>query len=103
MALGNNPRQVFKLVVTENVLLGVVGSLLGIVFGSALAVAISAIGIPMPPPPNANIGYTALVRVVPAVLTMAFTVGMVATIAAAIFPARRVARIPVVDALRQNH
>lgn len=103
MALGNNPRQVFQLVVSENLLLGVVGSLLGTVAGSALAVAISAVGIPMPPPPNANIGYTALIRIVPSVLAMAFTVGMVATIAAAVFPARRVARIPVVDALRQNH
>jgi hypothetical protein len=30
-------------------------------------------------------------------------VGMLATVAAAIFPASRVARTPVADALRQNH
>ena len=57
----------------------------------------------MPPPPNANIGYTAMIRVVPSVLAIAFAVGMLATVAAAIFPASRVARTPVADALRQNH
>ncbi len=103
MALGNKPRLVFRLVVTENVVLGATGALLGMGVGGVLAVLISAVGIPMPPPPNANIGYTALIRVVPSVLAMAFAVGLIATVAAAIFPARRVARTPVVDALRQNH
>jgi len=64
---------------------------------------ISAIGIPMPPPPNANIGYTAQIRVIPEVLVMAFAVGLRATIAAALLPASRVARTPLADALRQNH
>jgi putative ABC transport system permease protein len=39
---------------------------------------------------------------VPGELVLAFVVGFVATVAAALFPARRVTRIPVVDALRQN-
>lgn len=103
MALGNNRLRIFQLVVTENFLLGAVGSTLGVVVGTALALGISAIGIPMPPPPNANIGYTAMIRVVPSVLAIAFAVGMVATVSAAIFPASRVARTPVADALRHNH
>jgi len=57
----------------------------------------------MPPPPNANIGYTAQIRVIPEVLVMAFAVGLRATIAAALLPASRVARTPLADALRQNH
>lgn len=56
MALGNNRLRIFRLVVTENFLLGAVGSTLGVVVGTALASTISAIGIPMPPPPNANTG-----------------------------------------------
>ncbi|MEF8716962.1 MAG: ABC transporter permease [Candidatus Accumulibacter necessarius] len=103
MALGNNRLLIFKLVVVENTLLGAVGAVLGITIGIALALAISAIGIPMPPPPNANIGYTALIRVVPSVVAIAFVVGLMATVLAAIFPASRVARTPVADALRQNH
>jgi len=62
---------------------------------------ISAIGIPMPPPPNANLGYTALIRILPQEIATAFAVGFIATVGASILPARRVIRIPVVDALRQ--
>jgi putative ABC transport system permease protein len=56
----------------------------------------------MPPPPNADIGYTAQIRVVPSVVAGAFAIGVVATVLAAILPALRVARTEVVEALRQN-
>jgi putative ABC transport system permease protein len=75
---------------------------MGALLGVALAVLISTVGIVMPPPPNANIGYTALIRIVPSVVVMAFLVGLIATILAAIFPASRVARTPIDEALRQN-
>jgi putative ABC transport system permease protein len=103
MALGNTRMYIFQLVLVENILLGAIGAALGTVLGVVLAMLISAMGIPMPPPPNANIGYTALIRVVPSVLAMAFTVGLVATVSAAIFPASRVAKTPIADALRQNY
>jgi putative ABC transport system permease protein len=57
----------------------------------------------MPPPPNASIGYTAYIRVVPEVVLMAFSVGVSATVLASLLPAWRVGRIPVVDALRRNY
>jgi putative ABC transport system permease protein len=56
----------------------------------------------MPPPPNADVGYTARIRVVPSVLAGAFVIGILATVLASILPALRVARGSVVDALRQN-
>lgn len=102
MALGNRGGQVFRLLVVENVLLGIAGGLIGVALGILLAFSISAIGIAMPPPPNANIGYTAHIRVVPEVVLMSFLVGVVATILASLLPAWRVGRIPVVVALRQN-
>ena len=102
MALGNHSRQVFLLIMQENLLLGLIGSGLGIGIGILLAMVISAIGIPMPPPPNADLGYTARIQIVPVVLLIAFSIGCVATILAALLPARQVSRIPVVDALRQN-
>jgi putative ABC transport system permease protein len=67
-----------------------------------LALGISAIGIPMPPPPNANVGYTALIRIVPSTVLVSFLIGFGATVLAAIFPARKVSATPVVDALRQG-
>lgn len=102
MALGNRRRLVFRLVVLEGAILGFIGSLIGLAFGFALAYVISRIGIPMPPPPNANLGYVAIIRVVPSVAAIAFLVGLAASAAAAMFSGFRVARLPVVDALRAN-
>ena len=102
MALGNRSRVVFRLVLTENVVLGLCGGALGVALGLTLAGAISAVGIPMPPPPNANIGYIAHIRVLPSTVAAAFGVGLCATLLAALFPAWRVSRTPVVNALRQN-
>ena len=102
MALGNRSGQIFRLIVIESILLGVIGAGLGLGIGVALALTISAIGIPMPPPPNANLGYTAHIQIIPSVLLISCVIGIVATIMAAILPARHVSRTPVVEALRQN-
>jgi len=102
MALGNRSGEVFRLIVTEAAVLGLVGGILGVLLGVALALAISAVGIPMPPPPNANMGYTAHIQVIPLSLVVAFFIGFSATVLAVLTPARRVTRIEVVEALRQN-
>lgn len=101
MALGNRSSEVFRLVVTENVLIGVIGASVGVVVGIVLAIVISEFGIPMPPPPNANLGYMASIRIMPLEVIAAMGVGVVATVCASIPPAARVMRIPVVNALRQ--
>jgi putative ABC transport system permease protein len=102
LALGDRPGRVFQLIMTESVLLGLFGAVLGMTLGCVVALIISAIGIPMPPPPNANIGYTAFIRLVPLDVLTAGSIGFVATCLAAVMPARRVSRMPVVDALRQG-
>jgi len=102
MALGNTGQMIFRLGIMENLLLGVIGSGCGVLVGMLLAWGISAVGIPMPPPPNSNAGYTASIRIVPWVVLSSFLVGLVGTLAAAIIPARKAAQLPVVEALRRN-
>jgi putative ABC transport system permease protein len=102
MALGNRSRRVFGLIMAENAIIGLTGAICGVLLGIILALIISAIGIPMPPPPNSDLTYTAHISIVPSVVAGAFAVGLIATILAAIVPAMRVRHIPVVDALRQN-
>lgn len=102
LALGNRPRAVFQLILTESAMLGLLGSLLGVLVGCIVAWGISAVGIPMPPPPNANIGYTAFIRLLPMDIVSAALIGLVATCLAAVLPARRISRMHVVDALRQG-
>ncbi len=101
-ALGNRQRDIFRLILLENTFLGLIGGTLGAIIGIGLALAISAIGIPMPPPPSANTGYTAMIRLDVANVATAFLIGVVATALAAIFPARRVSRTELVEALRQR-
>lgn len=101
-ALGQKGSAVFVLVLVENAILGTIGAAVGVFLGLVLAGAISAIGIPMPPPPNSNVGYLARIRVEPSVIAGAFAIGLLATALAAILPAARAARTSVVDALRQN-
>jgi putative ABC transport system permease protein len=102
MALGDRSNGIFKLIMMENILQGFLGSLTGVIVGVVLALIISAIGIPMPPPPNMNGGYTAYILLTPGVVIEAFCVGIAATVLAALIPARRVSRIPVITALREN-
>jgi putative ABC transport system permease protein len=102
MALGNRRQLIVRLVLAENIILGLLGSGAGVLLGILIALAISAIGIPMPPMPNTNSGYTAAIHVVPGEIEMSFVVGLLATFIAAILPAWRASRTPVVDALARN-
>ena len=102
LALGDKPRTIFHLIMTESALLGILGALTGTALGCVAAMTISAIGIPMPPPPSADIGYIAYIRLVPLEIVLAAGIGFLATCLAAILPARRASRLIVVDALRQG-
>jgi len=99
-ALGRRGRDVFGLVMAESLILGAAGALAGVAIGAIVAVATSGFGIPMPPPPHSEVGYTAAVQIVPSSVLSAFALGIVATVLAGIPPALRVARMPVVEALR---
>ena len=101
-ALGNSSRDIIQLVLTESAILGLAGAVIGVFLGVMAALGISAIGIPMPPPPNANVGYTAFIRIVPMTLLTSGCVGFLGTVLASILPAFKVTRLQVVDALRQN-
>jgi putative ABC transport system permease protein len=102
MALGNRGSSVFTLILKENLIIGIIGAAVGVVLGVVLAVIISAIGIPMPPPPNSDLPYTGHVLIVPMVILSSFAVGLIATVGASLLPAFRVRRIPVVDSLGEN-
>lgn len=102
LALGNKRKSVFRLVLLENAILGFSASAIGVALGLALAWLITKIGIPMPPPPSSDVGYTARIIVVPGVLFAAFAVGWGATVIASLLPANKAAKLPIVDALRAN-
>ena len=100
-ALGRTGREVFLLAIAEAALLGAIGALAGVIAGAALAWLISAIGIPMAPPPNSESGFHARIQVVPVVLAAAFALGLLAAVCGSLVPARHVTRVPLSDALRR--
>ena len=102
LALGELQSGVFSLIMTESALLGFFGALFGMAVGCLAAWGISAIGIEMPPPPNSNLGYIALIRLEPMAVFASGTIGFFATFLASVFPARRAANLEIVDALRHG-
>jgi putative ABC transport system permease protein len=101
-ALGNRSRDVFWLILLEAVLLGIIGSLLGVVLAALIAWVVSAIGIPMPPPPNSDVGYIAQIQIEPRLLAEGFLVGLLAATFAGALSSRRISKVDIPDALRQG-
>ena len=86
----------------EGLLLGVLGGTAGLVIGLALARLISAVGIPMPPPPGRSAGYSAEILVTWQMAAGAAALALGTTALAAIYPAWKASRLAIVDALRHN-
>ncbi|WP_418647087.1 ABC transporter permease [Thauera butanivorans] len=102
MALGVRRHEILKLFVTEGILLGLVSGVVGILLGQLLAQLISAIGIPMPPPPGMARGYTGEIAISPALALEAFMLAFFTTLLASLFPAWKASRMNIVDALRHQ-
>jgi putative ABC transport system permease protein len=100
-ALGTKHREVTTLILAEAVVLGIVGAIMGMLFGALAALVVSAIGIPMPPVPGSEMGYTAHISLEFAAIANAGLIGFIATVIASVPPALRSCRIPLVDALRR--
>ncbi|WP_230976195.1 ABC transporter permease [Pseudothauera nasutitermitis] len=102
MALGVRRRGILALFVSEGALLGVAGGVVGVLLGYLLGLLVSAIGIPMPPPPGMARGYVGQIAISPALAFDAFALAFVTTLVASLFPAWKAARMNIVDALRHQ-
>ena len=99
-ALGNTRREILTLFITEAMYLGLIGGILGIVFGIAVAQGITAAEIIMPPPPGSSTGFPIRIFVVLRFLWQSMFLGMAAAVLSSIYPAVKAARLRIVDALR---
>jgi len=98
-ALGTRRLEVFRTFLVESFLLGSAGALLGILAGVAIAVGFNALGINWTPPGSVeqvvltvNMGWA---NIWPPVL-----ISLVATVLSAFYPAYRMAKTDIVEALR---
>ena len=102
MALGLRRRKVIGLFILESLYLGLIGGAAGIVLGIVAAKIISAIGVPMPPPPGRTVDYYGAVLITFPIIASAFVVSLGTTLLAGLYPARKASRLVIVDALRFN-
>jgi putative ABC transport system permease protein len=102
MALGVRRMGILRQFLIEGFLLGCIGGVVGLLVAIGLAMLISAIGIPMPPPPGMAHGYTGAILLTPRMFVDALILAIVTTVTASLYPAWTASRKQIVDALRFN-
>lgn len=102
LAIGVRGSEIMQLFLLEGALIGMAGGLIGVSLGFGLAEAISAIGIPMPPPPGMAHGYTGQILVSSSLALDALMLALVTTLLASVIPAWKASRMNIVDALRSG-
>lgn len=102
LAIGLRSRQIMWLFMLEGAFVGVAGGIAGMILGYLFAAIISAIGIPMPPPPGMAHGYLGKIIVTAPLAVDAFIMALTTTLIASIMPAWKASKMNIVDALRCN-
>ena len=102
LAIGQRRKVVMRMFVAEGVLIGLAGGAIGVLLGYLLAHVISAVGIPMPPPPGMAHGFLGEILISPPLAFEALLLAFVTTFLASVMPAIKASRMNIVDALRYN-
>jgi putative ABC transport system permease protein len=102
LAIGLRSSVVMRIFVIEGLLIGIIGGLTGILVGYLLAMAISAVGIPMPPGPGMVHGFLAHIVVTRELVSESVMLALITTLLASILPAWKAGRMNIVDALRYS-
>lgn len=102
LALGLRRSEILRMFLLEGAMIGVAGGALGVAFGFGLAHIISAVGIPMPPPPGMTRGFTGQILVNGSLAADGLILAISTTLLASIMPAWKASRMKIVDALRTN-
>ena len=102
MAIGFKRKKILLMFAFEGLMLGLIGASIGLIIGFGLAELISAIGIPMPPPPGMEEGYTGEIRITWQVLVLSFMIAFITTALAGLYPAWKASRLQIINALRHN-
>jgi putative ABC transport system permease protein len=103
MALGLRRTRVLSRFIVEGLLVGALGGATGVFVGYALAVTISRIGIPMPPPPGMGRSYIGQIMVTPGLVGDALLLACTTALIASLYPAWKASRMVIADALRHGH
>jgi putative ABC transport system permease protein len=101
-ALGLRARNIGVLLMTESLLIGVLGAGAGVLLGIGMAKIGSAIGISYPSPPGGTRPFVGGVDVAPGMVLAAATISIFAALVAAIIPVWKAVRSPIASTLRHS-
>jgi putative ABC transport system permease protein len=101
-ALGNTSGDVVRIIIVETVMVGVFAGMAGAALGVGCALLLSNIGIPMPPPPNADLPYVARISVSTSAVLASAAIVVAATFAGCLLPARKMGRMEICRGLLQR-
>ncbi len=98
-ALGTRPSGILKMFLTEGTALAIAGCSAGMILALLVRAILNASGIILPPPPGATHGMPIHVQFYPLAYAAGLLVMIATMLLASYFPARRAARLSIVDAL----
>jgi putative ABC transport system permease protein len=99
LAVGTSRTRLLLNFLYEGLIIGVLGSLLGLLIAYGLALLINRSGIMMPPPPGRTTEYHLLVDTVPVIFVGVFILMSMTTVVSTLIPALKASRLKIVDAL----
>ena len=99
LAMGTPRVWIVALFMTEAVLIGVIGAVIGVAVGNLLGVLINISGLHMPPPPGYTVNNPFLVKHVPSLMIGSSLLVIVSLAFASILPAVRASRLQIAEAL----
>lgn len=99
-AMGAEGSSILRLFIVEGIMLGLIGGVLGMFFGGLVGFGINEAKLLMPPPPGGSQSFLLQLRLYPTSFLIGFSVAVVSSFLASIYPAMKAAKLRVVDALR---
>jgi putative ABC transport system permease protein len=99
LAMGTPRAWIIALFMTEAVLIGIIGAVVGVAVGNLLGVLINISGLHMPPPPGYTVNIPFLVEHVPSLMIGSSLLVIVSLAFASILPAVRASRLQIAEAL----
>ncbi len=100
-AIGAKRKYVMSQFILESLMIGVFGGVFGLILGYFAAFLINLSGgIYIPPPPGSAEGYFSLIRPEFIHVLFYFAIFMMVSVSAAILPARKAAKMEIVEAIR---
>jgi putative ABC transport system permease protein len=99
MAIGIGSKHIIQLIMLESVIIGFVGSLLGVILSSGVILLFNQTGLNYRPPASPD-----LVTIYPLIdfsfMFLSFLLGIVSSVIGSLYPARKVLQVNPIDALR---